>query len=386
MFELLFTRPSAIARYRCAPLLNERLRYLAHCEQTGIGPATLRNIAAHQLNLVGVLDLRDDDSLNARRIAAGVRQWALPEARRSHPLTRRRFFSHAERWLRFPGWLEEPEAVRHTHAREVTAFAAQMSGERGWSDATTEGCCGTVNRFFVWLDERGVDLASVGITMLDEVIARYRARSYSRARGYLYAQHLRAFFQFAEQQGWCTPGLAGGIGLGMILRDAIDDYVAWRRDHGARFLTSAHVLYRFCKRVPYHMDCDAVTERDVGAFLAGNGPLTRYRANKYGALAGFYRYAISRGYATRSPLPPADEEPRAPLKSASAVRRTTCTLLPARQVPVSSLSDTGPEHPESGHTAAGPRRLPGAWRDAWISASITVPIFCFMCRSMMKPV
>ena len=33
----------------------------------------------------------------------------------------------------------------------------------------------------------------------------------------------------------------------MILRDAIDDYVAWRRDHGARFLTSAHVLYRFCK-------------------------------------------------------------------------------------------------------------------------------------------
>ena len=211
MFELLFTRPSAIARYRCAPLLNERLRYLAHCEQTGVGPTTLRSIAAHQLNLVGVLDLRDDDGLNARRIAAGVRQWALPEARRSHPLTRRRFFSHAERWLRFLGWLEEPEAVRHAHAREVTVFAAQMSGERGWSDATIEGCCGTVNRFFVWLDERGVDLASVGITMLDEVIARYRARGYSRATIYLYAQHLRAFFQFAEQQGWCTPGLAGGI-------------------------------------------------------------------------------------------------------------------------------------------------------------------------------
>ena len=33
-------------------------------------------------------------------------------------------------------------------------------------------------------------------------------------------------------------------------------------------------------------------------YLAGNGPLTRYRENKYGALAGFYRYAISRGYAS----------------------------------------------------------------------------------------
>ena len=105
----------------------------------------------------------------------------------------------------------------------------------------------------------------------------------------------------------------------MILRDAIDDYVAWRRAHGARFLTPARVLYRFCKRVPDHLYCDAVTERDVRQFLAGNGPLTRYRANKYGALAGFYRYAISRGYATRSPLPPADQEPREPSSAPSHI-------------------------------------------------------------------
>ena len=105
----------------------------------------------------------------------------------------------------------------------------------------------------------------------------------------------------------------------MIFRDAIDEYVAWRRAHGARFITSAHVLYRFCKCVPDHLYCDAVTERDVRQFLAGNGPLTRYRANKYSALAGFYRYAISRGYATRSPLPPADEEPRQPSSAPSHI-------------------------------------------------------------------
>ena len=105
----------------------------------------------------------------------------------------------------------------------------------------------------------------------------------------------------------------------MMLRDAIDEYVAWRRAHGARFLTPAHVLYRFCKCVPDHLYCDAATERDVRQFLAGNGPLTRYRANKYSALAGFYRYAISRGYATRSPLPPADEEPRQPSSAPSHI-------------------------------------------------------------------
>jgi site-specific recombinase XerD len=98
----------------------------------------------------------------------------------------------------------------------------------------------------------------------------------------------------------------------MILRDAIDHYVAWRRAHGARFVTSARALYQFCKGVPDQISCDAVTETEVRRFLDGTGPLTRWRAGKYGALAGFYRYAISRGYASRSPLPAADEEPREP--------------------------------------------------------------------------
>ena len=98
----------------------------------------------------------------------------------------------------------------------------------------------------------------------------------------------------------------------MILRDAINRYVAWRRAHGARFITSARTLYQFCHSLPERVCCDAVTEDDVRRFLVGIGPLTRSRANKYGALAGFYRYAVSRGHALRSPLPPADEEPREP--------------------------------------------------------------------------
>ena len=92
----------------------------------------------------------------------------------------------------------------------------------------------------------------------------------------------------------------------MILGEAIDHYVAWRRTHGARFITTARALYQFCKSVSEHVCCDAVTEEEVRRFLGGAGPLTRWRAGKYGALAGFYRYAISRGFASRSPLPAAD--------------------------------------------------------------------------------
>ena len=55
-----------------------------------------------------------------------------------------------------------------------------------------------------------------------------------------------------------------------------------------------------------------MSDAAVITFLVGKGPLTRYRANKYSTLAGFYRYAISRGYATRSPLPAPDGEPKRP--------------------------------------------------------------------------
>ena len=98
----------------------------------------------------------------------------------------------------------------------------------------------------------------------------------------------------------------------MTLLEAIDAYIDWRRAHGAKFTTSALLLHQFCTRVGDDIDCDAVREEDVLGFLAGNGPLTRSRANKYGALAGFWRYAISRGHATRSPLPARDDEPREP--------------------------------------------------------------------------
>ena len=94
--------------------------------------------------------------------------------------------------------------------------------------------------------------------------------------------------------------------------EAVEAYVDWRRAHGAKFIGSAWLLHRFCKHVGGDIDCGAVEEEDVLGFLAGNGPLTRYRARKYGTMVGFWRYAVSRDHATRSPLPALDDEPRTP--------------------------------------------------------------------------
>lgn len=132
----------------------------------------------------------------------------------------------------------------------------------------------------------------------------------------------------------------------MRLTDAIDRYVAWRQTHGAKFDTSARLLQRFRKRVGGNVDCDSVADADVLDFLAGNGPLTRYRANKYAALSGFYRYAIGRGYALRSPLPAAADEPRRPrstppyVYSRDELQRLFGAIESSRPRPVQLDADT----------------------------------------------
>ena len=107
----------------------------------------------------------------------------------------------------------------------------------------------------------------------------------------------------------------------MILRDAIDQYIAWRRAHGAELRAQIYHLKLFLKSVDGEVNCDAIATAQVRPFLAGKGPLTQYRSHKYSTLAGFYRYAISRGHATRSPLPAPEDEPKPPT---SAPRYPLC--------------------------------------------------------------
>ena len=132
----------------------------------------------------------------------------------------------------------------------------------------------------------------------------------------------------------------------MTLRDAIDSYVAWRRDHGAKFDSSARVLHRFGRHVGESVDCGSATAADVLGFLAGDGRLTRQRANKHGALSGFYRYAVSRGLVARSPVPAPEDEPREPRSappyvfSREELRRLFGAIDVSRQRPVQLDANT----------------------------------------------
>ncbi len=215
MFENLFPNARVLARYRDAPLFEDRLRYLTHCADAGARDSTLRTIARHQLHLARLLDLPPKQGISMGRIEAAAQIWAQPGERHSRRSAtqeaRTRFVGQAVRWLRYAHWLEEPAIQRHAHARELAAFVEWMRVERGWAAETISGCSWTVEHFLRRLDAEGIALASLRIAHIDQEILRYQARGCNRVSIRDYAERLRTFVRYAEQQGWCRPGLASGV-------------------------------------------------------------------------------------------------------------------------------------------------------------------------------
>jgi len=95
----------------------------------------------------------------------------------------------------------------------------------------------------------------------------------------------------------------------MKVDHAVAAYVAYKQSLGMRFATEARTLKSFGKSVA-GIDVDRIGPEAVRAFLDGAGPMTRFWLRKFGALSGFYRFCLARGYVRGVPLPTA--APRCP--------------------------------------------------------------------------
>jgi integrase/recombinase XerD len=89
----------------------------------------------------------------------------------------------------------------------------------------------------------------------------------------------------------------------VILQIIVDQYASFRKTLGERFRTNGQVLAAFCRAMGQDARLADVSSDKVSVFLAGKGPLTASWHVRHNALLGFYRYAISRGLITVSPLP-----------------------------------------------------------------------------------
>jgi site-specific recombinase XerD len=218
MFEQLFTTPRAVERYSRAPLVEERLRYLAHCAAQGSTRSSLRLIAQHQLVSIDYLHLLTAESVTVDQIRSAADAWV---GRQPQPHTHNatdyrhgklRFISDARQWLCFLGRLRTIERPRRPYTELIEGFTDYMVRERGLSRHTIRIRCWHLTQFLERFWEQHQALNEVTIAHIDAAIARKGDRDgYARTSIQNYTNTLRAFFRYAEQRRWCRPGLAAAI-------------------------------------------------------------------------------------------------------------------------------------------------------------------------------
>ena len=217
MFENLFRCSGSIERHYAAPLLDERVEYLRYLETVGVQRETLGKNAAHLRRLTCLLGLTEARPVSVAEVEKAAEEWWRPGMagfkKRGSRRTRAKFVAESLRWLRFQGWLEESERpLRYPRTSQVTAFAAWAREERGYSEATIESCCAVAEDFFKFLAESDTPFGSVSIVDVDRAIAAKSARvELSRRTIENIATRLKIFFRFAEDRGYCKPGISNAI-------------------------------------------------------------------------------------------------------------------------------------------------------------------------------
>ena len=95
----------------------------------------------------------------------------------------------------------------------------------------------------------------------------------------------------------------------MKITDAIHEFILYKQSLGMTYKNRALKLTAFA-RLAGTVEIDSISPETVRRFLDAGRPVTAEWFNKFSALKMFFRFALSRGYATRNPLPLA--QPKSP--------------------------------------------------------------------------
>ncbi len=214
MIESLSSRLSTQRRHRAAPLLKEREQYLAHLLQIGWSAHRVLEVATYLVHIVRMMELVSLRCVETAEIEQAGLRWANDEGAErvgKRPETSPvHFTKFARQWLRFLGVLNLPGRPTGCFDVQVAEFKDALEVRRLASTTINTYVTRTEN-FLRWLSARCSDLSLVSIYDVDDFLASKRdARVHLLTiSGHCIA--LRAFFRFAEEQGWSPPGIWRGI-------------------------------------------------------------------------------------------------------------------------------------------------------------------------------
>jgi site-specific recombinase XerD len=201
MHDSLFTLPAILARYRSAPLLTERERFLQHCAERGYTRGGLEKIA-------WLLRIVAQSRIATRRV---VRRVDLDRMARAYCASTRPVLIHAAtEWFAFLGQPQLEAPLKGRFAGELAAFETFMREERGLSPQTILTRHEQLRPFLDTLEHiRHVrSLQQITPQCIDRYLLEQSKNGWSRASLFTLAGTLRSFFHYAEMQRWCRSGLA----------------------------------------------------------------------------------------------------------------------------------------------------------------------------------
>lgn len=208
MFDLLFSRPAAIAYHHHSPFAAERQRYLSRLMEEGRSTQTLRNIACILMYLVQYLPMHQAE-ITPVEIEASAETWAMTTHRSATCLHvgKREFVFHATNWMRLLGRLLEPQ-TEPPLAAEFDTFLQFVVADRGLSFSTIRHYRSCVGEFLSWVDQQRKTLLDITLEDLSSYFQMLAHRKLKRTSIAIHVAKLRNFFRYAESKCWCRSGLA----------------------------------------------------------------------------------------------------------------------------------------------------------------------------------
>src|ERR1017187_6939405 len=215
MIDSVFLVESVREKHRNAPLLVERERYLAYLFEIGTRRERVRNVATMLLHVVRLLELNSPRLVGIDEILQGSKRWVNDSGANRHrsaaEASANTFKVVATNWLRYQGSLIVAQEPKPSFHNLLSQFLNDMRSQRGLALETIQSYRSRVLAFLNWLQSRCPEFSNVQASDIEDFLEEKRTGGWSRSSVAVHCSTLRTFFEYSEQQRWCSIGIGGSI-------------------------------------------------------------------------------------------------------------------------------------------------------------------------------
>jgi site-specific recombinase XerD len=177
----------------------------------------VRCAAAFLVHIVHLLALDRLREVEEHEIEEASKRWVdyrSPQRRKTGVgagATPKNFVRIAKARLNFHGCLAHPSTSAPDFDLLIEDFRETLTSRRGLSPATVLSYTKRTQDFLRWASSWHSELALISMDDVDRFLLSKRAKGWQLATIATQCQALRTFFGYAEERGWCRPGMIRGI-------------------------------------------------------------------------------------------------------------------------------------------------------------------------------